>query len=132
MRHSEHICERYQTAVDLIAKRWTTLIIKVLMPGPLRFSELAAQLEVVSDRVLSERLKELEQADIIIRHVIPQPPIRVEYTLTEKGLALAPVIEAIETWSQQWITLETPPNIIDLTPHTDHADDHPCDTAAAV
>jgi DNA-binding HxlR family transcriptional regulator len=115
MRHSEHICERYQMAVEIIAKRWTTLIIKQLMPGPQRFSELAAQLEVVSDRVLSERLKELEQADIISRRVIPEPPIRVEYALTEKGRALEPIISEIEAWSQTWITLETVPEAAALT-----------------
>jgi len=111
MRHSEQICERYQMAVEIIAKRWTTLIIKQLMPGPQRFSELAAQLEVVSDRVLSERLKELEHADIISRRVIPEPPIRVEYTLTDKGRALQPIITEIEAWSQTWISVDTIPHV---------------------
>ena len=131
MRHSEQICERYQTAVDLIAKRWTTLIIKQLIAGPQRFSELAAQLEVVSDRVLSERLKELEQAEIISRHVITKPPIRVEYALTDKGHALEPIIGEIEAWSQTWIALDKPPTVIELVAHTD-LDDHACDSAAAV
>ena len=93
-------------AVEIIAQRWTALIIKVLMPGPSRFSELADELEVVSDRVLSERLKELEQAGIVTRRVIPEPPIRVEYTLTEKGQALGPILDAIETWSHDWIPLD--------------------------
>ena len=106
MRHSKNICPRYQAAVEIIAQRWTALIIKVLMPGPRRFSELSDELEVVSDRVLSERLKELEQAGIVTRRVIPEPPIRVEYTLTEKGLALDPILTAIESWSHDWIPLE--------------------------
>jgi DNA-binding HxlR family transcriptional regulator len=105
MRLSKNICPRYQAAVEIIAQRWTALIIKVLMPGPRRFSELADELEVVSDRVLSERLKELEQAGILTRRVIPDPPIRVEYTLTEKGQALGPIVDAIETWSHDWIPL---------------------------
>ena len=109
MRQSKNICPRYQAAVEIIAQRWTALIIKVLMPGPRRFSELSDELEVVSDRVLSERLKELEQTGIVTRRVIPEPPIRVEYTLTEKGLALAPILTAIETWSHDWLTLADAP-----------------------
>ena len=92
--------------MEIIAKRWTALILKVLIGRPLRFSELAEQLDVVSDRVLSERLKELEQEGIVERRVLAEPPIRVEYSLTEKGEALAPVIEAIEAWSHRWIELD--------------------------
>jgi DNA-binding HxlR family transcriptional regulator len=106
MRFSENLCRRYQGAVEIIAKRWTPLILRVLVGKPLRFSELAEQLEVVSDRVLSERLKELEQEGIVERRVLAEPPIRVEYSLTEKGKALAPVIEAIEAWSHRWLELD--------------------------
>jgi len=109
MRQSKNICPRYQAAVEIIAQRWTALIIKVLMPGPRRFSELSDELEVVSDRVLSERLKELEQTGIVTRRVIPDPPIRVEYALTEKGQALDPILTAIETWSHDWIPLDETP-----------------------
>ncbi|HJZ49459.1 MAG TPA: helix-turn-helix domain-containing protein [Roseiflexaceae bacterium] len=103
MRHSEHVCGRYQQAMDLLGKRWTGMIIFVLLAGPRRFSEIAEQIEVVSDRMLSERLKELETAEIIERRVYPDTPVRVEYRLTEKGQSLAPVIEAIQQWSHQWI-----------------------------
>jgi DNA-binding HxlR family transcriptional regulator len=106
MRYSEHLCLRYQYAVEIISKRWTTLILKVLMPKPLRFSELAEQLSVVSDRVLSERLKELEQEGIVERKVYPETPIRVEYSLTSKGIELEPVMLALEEWSHKWIELE--------------------------
>ncbi|HEU4326440.1 MAG TPA: helix-turn-helix domain-containing protein [Roseiflexaceae bacterium] len=103
MRYSEQICVRYQHAVEIIGKRWTGLIIKVLLRGPMRFHELADQLEVVSDRMLSERLKELEQEQVIERRVFPDAPVRVEYRLTEKGRALAPVVEALEAWSARWV-----------------------------
>lgn len=103
MRYSEQICVRYQHAVEIIGKRWTGLILKVLMVGPLRFNEIAEQLQVISDRMLSERLKELEQEGVVERRVLPETPVRVEYTLTEKGRALAPVIQAIECWGEQWI-----------------------------
>lgn len=112
MRYTEKVCVRYQHAVEIVAKRWTALILKVMMQGSKRFSELAEELEVVSDRVLSERLKELEQEAIIERRVFAEVPVRVEYTLTEKGRALGPVVAALEKWSQEWIVLETPHEIV--------------------
>jgi len=105
MRVSEHICLRYQFAVEILSRRWTTLIVKVLLPGPLHFNEIGTQLAVVSDRVLSERLKELEQESIVSRTVCAGPPIRVTYALTDKGLDLAPIVEAIEHWSHEWVSL---------------------------
>jgi DNA-binding HxlR family transcriptional regulator len=57
----------------------------------------------LSDRLLSERLKELETAGVIERHVIPDTPVRVEYRLTEKGRALAPVVAAISIWADRWV-----------------------------
>lgn len=123
MRYSAHLCPRYQYAVEILARRWTTLILKVLLVGPLRFSEIAEQLAVVSDRVLSERLKELEQEEIVKRHVLAEPPVRVEYSLTEKGQALAPVIEDIEEWSHNWVELD--PAI--LAASEEHAVEAACD-----
>lgn len=103
MRYSEQLCIRFQQAMELLGKRWTGLIVKLLMDGPLRFHELAERLEVVSDRMLSERLKELEAEGVIDRRVFAEVPVRVEYSLTGKGRALAPVIESIESWSSRWI-----------------------------
>jgi DNA-binding HxlR family transcriptional regulator len=105
MRHSQHLCPRYQHAIGLFGKRWTGLILKVLLSGPLRFNEIAEQIEAVSDRMLSERLKELEAEGVIERRVYPETPVRIEYRLTEKGQALAPVIEAIQEWSERWVEL---------------------------
>ena len=106
MRYSEQLCIRFQHAMELLGKRWTGLIIKLLMEGPLRFNELAERLEVVSDRMLAERLKELEHAGVVERRVFAEVPVRVEYSLTEKGRALAPVIESIEAWSDRWVGRE--------------------------
>ncbi len=103
MRYSEQLCIRFQQAMELLGKRWTGLIIKLLMERPLRFNELAERLEVVGDRMLSERLKELEHEGVIERRVFAEVPVRVEYSLTKKGRALAPVIESIEAWSDRWI-----------------------------
>ena len=105
MRYNQNICVTFQHAAEMLSKRWTSLILKVMMAGPMRFSVLAEQLGVVSDRILSERLKELERQGIVTRRVFPETPVRVEYSLTEKGLALAPVLEAIEHWSETWVEL---------------------------
>ena len=106
MRYTEQLCIRFQHAMELLGKRWTGLIIKLLMEGPLRFNELAERLEVVSDRMLAERLKELEHAGVVERRVFAEVPVRVEYSLTEKGHALTPVIESIEAWSDRWVARE--------------------------
>lgn len=106
MRYSEHVCARYQQALNMLSRRWVVLIVHVLQPGPMRFNELAATLQVVADRVLAERLRELEAEGIVAREVFVGSPVRVEYRLTPKGLALAPVLDAIEAWSHEWVQLE--------------------------
>ena len=99
------ICPRYEHAIQLLGKRWTGLLLDALMEGPQRFCELTATVEGLSDRVLSDRLRELEVEGVVERIVYPQIPVRVEYKLTEKGLALKPVVEAIHEWANKWVTL---------------------------
>jgi DNA-binding HxlR family transcriptional regulator len=106
MRYSEHVCARYQQALNLLSRRWVGLIVRVLLDGPLRFNELASKLQVVADRVLAERLRDLEAEGIVTRAVFVGSPVRVEYGLTAKGQALAPVLDAIEAWSHDWIPAE--------------------------
>jgi len=96
-------CPRYEHAIQILGKRWTGLLLNALMDGPRRFCELTAVVERLSDRVLSDRLRELEMEGIISRIVYPQIPVRVEYQLTEKGHALKPVIDAIHTWAERWV-----------------------------
>ena len=96
-------CPHYERAVEILGRRWTGLIVRALLARPLRFSELVEHLEVVSDRMLSERLKELEAEGIVTRCVSAQPPVRVDYRLTEKGEALAGVVEAIAAWAEEWV-----------------------------
>jgi DNA-binding HxlR family transcriptional regulator len=103
-----HACPRYEHAIQILGKRWTGLLLDALMEGPRRFCELTALVEGLSDRVLSDRLRELETEGVVKRVVYPQIPVRVEYQLTEKGHALKPVIEAIHTWAEQWIELPAP------------------------
>jgi DNA-binding HxlR family transcriptional regulator len=99
------MCPRYEHAIQLLGKRWTGLILDTLMGGPRRFCELTTTVEGLSDRVLSDRLRELEFEDIVERVVYPQIPVRVEYRLTEKGQDLKPVVDAIHTWAEHWIEL---------------------------
>jgi DNA-binding HxlR family transcriptional regulator len=95
-------CGLYHQAVELVGKRWTGAILLVLMDGPLRFSEIKQLVPDLSDRLLSERVKELEQEGIVLRRVIDATPVRVEYTLTEKGRALEPAVRALKDWAQTW------------------------------
>lgn len=102
---NHYMCPRYEHAIQLLGKRWTGLILDTLLKGPQRFCEMTAAVEGLSDRVLSDRLRELEVEGIIERIVYPQIPVRVEYRLTEKGSDLQPVIEAIHHWAEKWIEL---------------------------
>jgi DNA-binding HxlR family transcriptional regulator len=96
-------CGQYHRAVELIGKRWTGAILFVLMDGPLRFSEVKLLVPDLSDRLLSERLKELEAEEIVQRRVIDATPVHVEYALTEKGVALEPVVRSLKSWARSWL-----------------------------
>lgn len=96
------LCPRLQKSMDIIGRRWTGLIIYQLLQGPQRFSVIEASLPV-SGRLLSERLKELEQEGIVLREVFPETPVRIQYSLTDKGRALSPVIRDLQVWSEAWI-----------------------------
>jgi DNA-binding HxlR family transcriptional regulator len=96
-------CALYHRAVELIGKRWTGAILIVLLDGPLRFSEVRQLVPDLSDRLLSERLKELEAEDIVERKVLDGSPVRVEYALTGKGQALEPAVRALKSWANAWL-----------------------------
>jgi DNA-binding HxlR family transcriptional regulator len=100
---ADPICPRYEHAIQLLGKRWTGLLLYTLLNGPQRFCELTATVEGLSDRVLSDRLRELEEEGVVERIVYPQIPVRVEYQLTEKGKAFGPVVEAIHKWAEVWV-----------------------------
>ncbi len=85
----------------MLGKRWTGLIIRVLMGGPRRFKDLHEQMPNVSDRLLSERLKELEARGVVQRKVYDDRPVRIEYQLTAKGRDLEPVVESIQNWAEK-------------------------------
>jgi DNA-binding HxlR family transcriptional regulator len=96
-------CPRYHRAVELIGRRWTGAVIRVLLGGRARYHELRDAIPDISDRMLAERLRELEREGVIDRVVIPETPVRVEYELTEKGRALEPVVRAISAWAERWV-----------------------------
>jgi len=102
---TKQLCKRYEQAIQLLGKRWTGLILDAMMEGPKRFCEMTAIVDGLSDRVLSDRLRELESEGVVERIVYPQIPVRVEYRLTEKGRDLRPVVQAIHTWAETWIPL---------------------------
>lgn len=99
----ESFCPYYHRAVELIGRRWTGVIVRALLSGGHRFTEVRSAIPDMSDRMLSERLKELEAAGIVVRTVIPETPVRVEYHLTPKGQALGTVVEAVSTWAADWL-----------------------------
>ena len=103
--HLSEFCPRYHHAMELIGRRWTGAILRVLITGPHRFNELLATGPGLSDRLLSERLRELEAEGVVVRHVLAGPPVRVEYSLSERGYDLQQVIRSIATWAEKWLPL---------------------------
>ena len=99
------LCPRFHHAVELIGGRWTGPILQLLMAGPSRFAELRDAIPHISDRMLSERLRALESEGLVARTVLPEPPIRVEYALTDKGRELHAALAAIAKWAERWVTL---------------------------
>ncbi|XYH96618.1 winged helix-turn-helix transcriptional regulator [Sorangium sp. So ce1128] len=101
MKHScQHLCEAFQAAMDVLAKPWNGLIIAMLEGGALRFGEIGGRLDAISDRMLSSRLKELEALGLVVRRVLPGPPVRVEYELTDTGRGFGDVAQAISRWGE--------------------------------
>lgn len=103
------LCPRYELAFDLLGKKWTGLIIRCLLDGPKRFSDLTEIIPHISAKVLADRVKELERLGIIDRNVYPEIPVRIEYTLTQKGRELQPALDEIQHWAEKWMVVpETP------------------------
>jgi DNA-binding HxlR family transcriptional regulator len=97
-------CPLYHEAVELIGRRWTGVIVALLIEsGPMRFSEVAHAVPEMSDRLLSERMKELEARGVVERHVDPGPPVRVAYGLTAMGRSLEPALSELKAWAQHWL-----------------------------
>jgi DNA-binding HxlR family transcriptional regulator len=102
-------CARYSRAVEIIGRRWTGGVLRALLSGRTRFNEIAAIVPGLSDRLLSERLKELEDEGIVVRNVTACRPVRIDYELTVKGRALEPVVNSVAEWAENWLSL--PPGL---------------------
>ena len=97
-------CPYYHEAVELIGRRWTGAIVAVLLDGgTLRFSEISHSVPELSDRLLSERMKELEARGVVSRHVDPGPPVKVLYELTDMGRSLEPALQELKSWARRWL-----------------------------
>jgi DNA-binding HxlR family transcriptional regulator len=100
------LCTRFHRASELIGRRWTGAIIFVLLQSRCRFAAIRDAIPDITDRMLSDRLQELEAEGIIARTVVPDTPVRVEYALTKKGRALEGPMDALTDWAHKWVKLE--------------------------
>ena len=96
------LCEQFHGAIELIGRRWTGAIIFLLLRSRCRYATLRDAIPGITDRMLSERLQELEREGIIERTVVPETPVRVEYALTRKGKGLAAALNALSEWAHKW------------------------------
>jgi len=106
--HPPELCARFHRASELIGRRWTGAIIFVLLRSSCRFAALRDAIPDITDRMLSDRLQELEAEGIVARTVVPETPVRVEYSLTKKGRSLVTAIDAIAEWAHKWIEVDPP------------------------
>jgi DNA-binding HxlR family transcriptional regulator len=97
------LCPRFHRAVELVGRRWTGAILRVLLAGPHRFNELLGAIPGISDRLLTERLRELEHEGLISRNVEPGSPVRVSYAVTCAGAELQEPMDALGRWAERWM-----------------------------
>lgn len=90
------------TTVEIIGSKWKLLILRNLLVRPWRFNELKRSLDGISQKVLTDALRALENHDIVIRTVYPEVPARVEYSLSETGESLRPVLKSMENWGIEY------------------------------
>ena len=98
----KQVCPHYHGAIELIGRRWAGAILLALTQGPMRFAELKESVPGMSDRLLSTRLKELEQAGLVRREVQPGSRVHVSYELTRKGRSLEPALGTLRDWARRW------------------------------
>lgn len=109
-------CRRFQSSVELVGKRWSSGILMALAQGATRFSEILAAVPGLSDRLLSQRAKELEASGLLLREVIPSTPVQVRYYLTTSGQDLMESLQPLVSWGQRWVTPALPGTPAVLSP----------------
>jgi DNA-binding HxlR family transcriptional regulator len=97
------VCARFHTAIELIGAKWSGAVLQALFTGSHRFTDIRAAIPAVSDVMLTRRLRELEDAGLVERRVMPTSPVHVEYHLTQMGRDAGPVLDAVIGWSHKWI-----------------------------
>lgn len=97
-----HVCPKFHAAIELVGRRWTGAILSAMLMGATRFTDIIHAVPGLSDRLLSERLKELENEAIVERIVHPETPVRIEYRLTQKGYELSDAIKELSSWAERW------------------------------
>jgi DNA-binding HxlR family transcriptional regulator len=102
-RPVSQVCSRFHRAIELIGSRWTGAILQTLLQGRTRYAAIKGAIPDITDRMLSERLRSLEEEGLLIRGVIPESPVRVEYELTPKGRELQDALGEIASWAERWI-----------------------------
>lgn len=105
--HTAQVCSRFHRAIELIGSRWTGAILQTLLQGKTRYGVIRGAIPDITDRMLSERLRSLEGEALVLRVVIPESPVRVEYELTPKGHELQNALREIGNWAERWIPLES-------------------------
>jgi DNA-binding HxlR family transcriptional regulator len=105
-----------ETTLDLIGGRWKVLILRELVPGVRRFNDLHRSLHGITQKMLTQQLREMEEAGIVHREVYPQVPPKVEYSLTDRGKSLQPILNAMHQWGTQYLAEQ---NLVKLgEPHS--------------
>jgi DNA-binding HxlR family transcriptional regulator len=102
MSHNSNFCPDFHKAVELIGRRWSGAIVREMLAGASRFTEIRDAIPELSERMLSARLRELEMEGVVFRRAHAETPARVEYLLTDKGRALERVFVAIGEWADRW------------------------------
>ena len=103
------VCSRFHHAVELIGSRWTGAIIQTLLQGRTRYAVIKSAIPDITDRMLTERLRSLEEEGVVTRKVVPETPVRVEYELTPKGRSLEAALKEIGAWAERWIPAPSTP-----------------------
>ena len=111
MSNVHPVCARFHAAIELLGARWSGAVLQALFTGSHRFADIRAAIPGVSDMMLTRRLRELEDAGLVERQVMPTSPVRVEYHLTPMGLEAGPVLDAVIGWSHKWMPV--PPGAAD-------------------
>ncbi|MGB7595497.1 MAG: helix-turn-helix domain-containing protein [Erysipelotrichaceae bacterium] len=102
MREIVRLCPRFESAFQILGKRWNGLIIRILAEKPLRFGELNQAIPDLSARMLAARLKELEDEGLVLRNVYPEVPVLIEYSLSDQGTELEKALDSIQVWADKW------------------------------